>query len=466
MARKPASLALHLTVTIGAVITCVLFAFGWVVERSINSHFIQQDVDELNAVIQAVAEVLRKAPPNEFDDELSQRLAGAVSGHHNAQFRLLDANYKEIYTSSNLKLEDFQPAVLFSSRITAETVEVWQNAGKTYRGAAVQLLSPTLLIRQPLILTVVTDIDFHLHYLEGFRTYLKLITLIASLIAIFATWLAVYLGHAPLRRISQEIQQIKSDHLFIRLDPDLVPIELTELAISFNAMLSRIEEGFQRLSNFSADIAHELRTPITNLKTQTEVVLSKPRTNEEYQEVLYSCLEEYERMAKMVGDMLFLAQADNNKLKKDLDKVSLNDEVKALFDYFEALAEEQQITLTCEGVVPLIVGDRLMLRRALSNILSNAIRYTTQGEEIKVHLEQKKTKVIICISNQGVPVSSEHLPKLFDRFYRVDPSRQRKNEGTGLGLAITQSIIASHGGTITAKNSKGRMTFELVLPIN
>ncbi|NLW03647.1 MAG: two-component sensor histidine kinase, partial [Pseudomonadaceae bacterium] len=90
MARKPASLALHLTVTIGAVITCVLFAFGWVVERSINSHFIQQDVDELNAVIQAVAEVLRKAPPNEFDDELSQRLAGAVSGHHNAQFRLLD----------------------------------------------------------------------------------------------------------------------------------------------------------------------------------------------------------------------------------------------------------------------------------------------------------------------------------------------------------------------------------------
>lgn len=464
MAGKPASLALHLIVTLGAVITCVLLAFGWMVERSINTHFIQQDVDELNAVIQAVADVVNQASPNTLDKDLSQQLAGAVAGHHNAQFRLLDASHQEIYASSSTKLADFQPAVLFNSSITSETVEVWQNAGKTYRGAAVQLMSPASFIKQPLILTVVTDINFHLDYLESFRAYLKLITLIASLIAICATWLAVYLAHAPLRRISQKIQKIKSDHLFIRLDPSSVPIELTELARSFNSMLDRIEEGFQRLANFSADIAHELRTPITNLKTQTEVALSKPRSHEEYQEVLYSCLEEYERMAKMVGDMLFLAQADNNQLKKDLDKVCLNDEVKRVFEYFEAWAEERQITLTSEGLVPLIEGDRLMLRRALSNIVSNAIRYTTQGEKIKIHLEEKKASIIICITNQGEPVSSEHLPKLFDRFYRVDPSRQRKNEGTGLGLAITQSIIASHGGTISARNNKGRMTFEITLP--
>src|SRR5699024_6991853 len=145
-----------------------------------------------------------------------------------------------------------------------------------------------------LTLAVATTIDFHLHYLESFRIYLQLITLAACLIAILTTWFAVYQGHAPLRRISAEIRHITSDHLSIRLAPDTVPVELTELAVSFNEMLDRIEEGFQRLSNFSADIAHELRTPITNLRTQTEVALSQSRDLEQYKEVLYSSLEEYE----------------------------------------------------------------------------------------------------------------------------------------------------------------------------
>ena len=462
MTRRPLSLALRLTVSIGAVITVVLLAFGWMVERSIDRHFVQQDVDELNAVVQAVTQALAG---HQSHENLQQRLAGAVSGHHNAQFRLSDAKQQLIYATPGSELDDFSRWAPAADRVEMDAVKAWQDQGRSYRGAVVGLIPTASEDNEPLTLAVATDIDFHLHYLESFRLYLKLLTLLACLIAILATWFAVYQGHAPLRRISAEIRRIKSDHLSIRLAPHTVPVELTELAISFNDMLDRIEESFQRLANFSADIAHELRTPITNLRTQTEVALSQSRDLEQYREVLYSSLEEYERMAHMVGDMLFLAQADNQQLQGERVEVNLVTEVQMLFDYLEAWAEEQGVALVCTGPAVFIQGDKRMLRRALSNLLSNAIRYTPAGQAVTVTLvAQSNATVMIRVANPGLVISAEHLPKLFDRFYRADPSRQRKGDGAGLGLAIVKSIIDAHGGSILAKNAGEQMIFEILLP--
>src|SRR5690606_34834482 len=246
-------------------------------------------------------------------------------------------------------------------------------------------------------------------------------------------------------RISAEIRRIKSDHLSIRLAPNTVPVELTELAVSFNDMLDRIEEGFSRLSNFSADIAHELRTPITNLKTQTEVALSQPRDIEQYREILYSNLEEYDRMAKMVSDMLFLAQADNQLLKPEFATVDLNAEIQDLFDYFSAWAEEREVGLHLTGSPVCVQGDRLMIRRALSNLLSNAIRYTPPGHRVTANLATNDHQVSVQIRNSGPVIPEEHLSRICDRFYRLDAARQRSGEGAGLGLAIAKSIIEAHG---------------------
>ncbi|PLC52792.1 two-component sensor histidine kinase [Pollutimonas nitritireducens] len=465
MARRPASLALRLTVSIGAVITVVLLTFGWMVQRSINSHFVQQDVDELNAVVQSLTQSLSEPSASQEPDVLKRRLAAAISGHRNAQFRVSDSHGNVIYATPNSDLDGFTRLVPFTGVITIDSVKIWRDKGETYRGAVVQLMNKGLQGAEPLTLAVATGINFHLHYLESFRSYLRVITTAACLIAILATWFAVYQGHAPIRRISREIRRIKSDQLFIRLAPGTVPVELTELAVSFNDMLDRIEDGFQRLSNFSADIAHELRTPITNLKTQTEVALSQSRDVEQYREILYSNLEEYERMAKMVGDMLFLAQADNNQLKPELVSVNLVTEVQELFDYFEAWAEERSVSLICKGPVICVQGDRLMMRRALSNLLSNAIRYTPPGRAVTVSLAANSNDTIaISVENPGHTINSEHLPRLFDRFYRADPSRQRKGDGAGLGLAIVKSIIDAHGGTITAKEVDGHMIFEVALP--
>lgn len=465
MTLRPASLALRLTLSIGAVITVVLLTLGWIVERSIDTHFVQQDVDELNAVVQAVEQSLLGAPSDTTTEDLKRRLAGAVSGHHNARFRLSDVSEKVLYATTDEGLGGFAQRVSTVDTISIDTVSMWEDKGQTYRGAAVQLIPKGALDDQPLTLVVATDIGFHVHYLESFRMYLKLITLAACLISILATWFAVHQGHAPLRRISGEIRRIKSNHLSIRLAPNTVPVELTELAVSFNEMLDRIEEGFERLSNFSADIAHELRTPITNLRTQTEVALSQPRDLEQYQEILYSSLEEYERMAKMVSDMLFLAQADNHQLQGERVEVNLATEVQMLFDYFEAWTEERSVSLLCKGSAVYVQGDRLMIRRALSNLLSNAIRYTPVGQVVTVRLVARSDGgVVIRIKNPGLAINAEHLPKLFDRFYRADPSRQRKGDGAGLGLAIVKSIINAHGGTITATNEGGHMVFEVRLP--
>ena len=234
--------------------------------------------------------------------------------------------------------------------------------------------------------------------------------------------------------------------------------------MSFNDMLERIGDGFRRLSNFSADIAHELRTPITNLTTQTHVALSQARTTEEYREILYSSQEELDRMSKMVGDMLFIARADNKQLSYETEDLEVGAEVRALFEFFEAFAEERGVNLVVEGGPAIVRANQSMMRRALSNLLSNAIRRTPSNHTVIVRLGAGDGLVSIRVCNPGRPIEPEHLPKLFDRFYRVDPSRQRNGDGAGLGLAIVKSIVDAHGGSVSASSSKGEVIFTMNFP--
>ncbi|CAM4223152.1 Cu(+)/Ag(+) sensor histidine kinase [Bordetella muralis] len=465
MERRPPSLAVRLTVSIGAVITVVLLTFGWIVERSINNHFIQQDVDELNAVVQALSHTLATRPTNIAPAELSERFANAASGHHNAEYRISSGDGAEIYATPGSNLDRFARIAKPVKKITIDTVGIWKDHGQTFRGAVLRASPDGSPGEDMLTITVATGINFHLHYLESFRTYLRIITIAACLIAILATWLAVHQGHAPIRRISREIRRIRSDQLHIRLQLSDVPAELAELATSFNEMLDRLEAVFRRLSDFSGDIAHELRTPITNLKTQTEVALSQSRGVEQYREILYSNLEEYERMAKMVGDMLFLAQADNDLLKPELVKIDLATEIRNLFDYFGAWAEERDVALELIGEHVCILGDRLMIRRALSNVLSNAIRYTPTGQAVIVTLKLAKKAAVVRVKNPGPIIRAEHLSRIFERFYRTDASRKRGAEGAGLGLAIAKSIVEAHSGEIHASSTVQATEFEIRLPI-
>jgi two-component system heavy metal sensor histidine kinase CusS len=260
---------------------------------------------------------------------------------------------------------------------------------------------------------------------------------------------------------------ISASHLGDRLSPDAVPPELVDLANEFNGMLARLEDSFRRLSDFSSDLAHEIRTPISNLMTQTQVAVSKERAADEYREVLYSNLEEYERLARMVSDMLFLAKADNGLVIPNSEAVDLATEVRELFGFYEAFAEEQNVSLVLAGE-GVIHGDKLMLRRAFSNLLSNAIRHTPRFATVKVEIKPKAESgnIRLVFENQGENIPQEHLPRLFDRFYRADSSRQKSSDGAGLGLAITKSIVDAHKGTIHVSSANGVTRFEIIFPIS
>jgi two-component system heavy metal sensor histidine kinase CusS len=287
---------------------------------------------------------------------------------------------------------------------------------------------------------------------------------LAGGLTLLAAGYGIHQGHAPLRKLSASLSEIQAEHLDMRLNEATVPTELVSLVVSFNQMLSRLEDSFLKLSHFSADIAHELRTPLTNLITQTQVALGKSRSLEEYRELLYSNLEEQERLTKMVNDMLWLAQSENGLLKPDFECLNLVDEVQAIFEFFEALAEEKHLRLQVEGSKARVLGDKAMLRRALSNLLSNAIRYTPEGEQIQVLIKEYAGEACLTVENPGPQIAPEHLPRLFERFYRVDPSRQRQTEGAGLGLAIVKSIIELHDGSIQVSSEHGLTRFKIYLP--
>ncbi len=460
-ARRPPSLALRVTLLFGIAAAIVFPVFGWIIDRSIETHFSTEDINELKVIAQAVQEALSSVRSEDDILIIEDRFNDILIGHHSASLYIAAHDGRTIYASSGPDL-----STVANTEITGNpggTTREWQTGDNHYRVLIQRMDEDGVAHSPPYTVAVAVAIDYHLHFLDEFRGALWL--MIASGVAVMSLmgWIAVRQGHAPLHSIVAQIRQTSASKVNARLSPETVPRELTDLAISFNEMLGRMEEDFVRLSNFSADIAHELRTPITNLMTQTQVALSQSRGIDEYREILYSNIEEYERMAQMIGDMLFLAQADNGLYTLNATDVDLNKEVQSLFEYYEVWADERHLTLALEGAAT-VSGDRLMLRRALSNLLSNAIRHTPAGQTVWVKLESGlRDEIGIAVENPGAPIPTEHLPRLFDRFYRVDPSRQRGGEGTGLGLAIVKSIVDAHGGRIEVESTDVCTTFRITL---
>lgn len=460
--RRPLSLTLRLTLLFSVAALVVFSGFGLFIADSIDRHFEAGDTSELEVIARAVDEALFARPPNEDLALIKQRFEDILIGHHGASLYIAGPSGQPIFASSGPDLTGFVQA---RAKDTGNgSVSVWNDGNRTFRVLVQRVHDREATTGASYRIAVAVPIDYHLRFLDEFRRTLLLS--IAGSVGIMGLlgWFAVRQGHAPLHDMVARIRRISANELNARLDPAAVPAELSDLALSFNEMLERMQEAFVRLSNFSADIAHELRTPVTNLMTQTQVALSQARSIDEYRETLYSNIEEYERMAQMVGDMLFLARAENGLCKPNAAPVDLAAETRALFEYYEAWAEERGVVLELEGTAR-VTGDRLMLRRALSNLLSNAIRHTSPGQNVGVSLEASADgSAVMAVENPGADIPAEHVDRLFDRFYRVDPSRPRSEDGAGLGLAIVKSIIEAHNGKISVASQGGRTRFCITLP--
>lgn len=289
--------------------------------------------------------------------------------------------------------------------------------------------------------------------------------LIAITLLVLGTLLFAAIGviialHAmrPLREIARTAERITATQLNQRVQATHWPEELATLAESFDRMLTGLEESFTRLTRLSADLAHELRTPIHNLMGQTEIALSRERTAEDYRETLQSNLEELGRLARMVNGLLFLARADNPRTHIERARLDARSELEAVREFHEALAEEMGISIVCEGEAQ-IVADPTLLRRAITNLVSNALRHTGRGGEVLMSVKQERDGgATVSVCDNGCGIGPEHLPRVFDRFYRAGRPNPDHPEGAGLGLAIVDSILVLHGGSATIESAPGKGT--------
>jgi len=267
-------------------------------------------------------------------------------------------------------------------------------------------------------------------------------------------------GIRPVEEIAATARRITSTNLRERIGSQGYPLELASLAGTFNEMLERLEESFERVSRFTADIAHDLRTPVNNIRGEAEVALARPRTVDEYRDVLESSLEEAVRLSELIGDLLFLARAESPLTELHRENVNIGDLLTTVRDYHEASATDAGISLVVsDGAEPLNAElDRSLMLRAVSNLVSNAIAHTPPGGTVTLAATNDDDAIRIEVSDTGAGIPAEALPRVFDRFFRVDPSRSKTSGGTGLGLAIVQSILTLHGGSAAIFSQFGRGT--------
>jgi two-component system heavy metal sensor histidine kinase CusS len=300
---------------------------------------------------------------------------------------------------------------------------------------------------------------------RDFRERMVLILIIVLFVSVPLGAGMVRSGLAPLQEMAATSDRITASRLNERIEATRWPPELQSLARAFDRMLERLEESFNRLQQFSSDLAHELRTPLNNLMGGIEVTLTKPRSPDEYRQALESSLEEVDRLARMIDSLLFLARAERSDRRADARLLDAPSEIRAVADFFEAFAEQKGVTLRVEGEGRLF-ADAMLLRRVLTNLISNSIAATPPGGSVTISSQPSADgHGEVRVVDTGRGVEAAHLPRLFDRFYRVDPARADHREGTGLGLAIVRSIMELHGGEVTIDSDPAHgTTVALIFP--
>ncbi|PLZ01253.1 two-component sensor histidine kinase [Burkholderia sp. WAC0059] len=305
--------------------------------------------------------------------------------------------------------------------------------------------------------------------LDRYRDKLELAGTVGALFTMLLSYLLIRAVLRPLRDIAAHAGQVTVNRLDTRIELARVPRELERLVTALNAMLARLQSGFQHLSQFTADLAHDMRTPLANIRGATEVVLARPRSVDEYQALLASNLEEAERLSRMIENVLFLARAEHPQFVTNMREIDTHEELQRIAGYFEGLADEAGLALRVTGGGSLS-ADLELFRRAVSNLLANALRHTPRGGVIKLQACSRGERFDVVVANPGSRIDEAHLERIFDRFYRVDPSRTSSRDApgsgspAGLGLAIVRMVMELHGGTARAESDETGTRFILSFP--
>lgn len=407
-----------------------------------NRQFLLREMQVLNKIVQA--------QPSDVAHLAVEQREGLDLPSGKYYSRVLDAQQRIISETPGM------PAILSADK----TVDHAQGSSDQWIHLAGHksffVLSRTIPVQATqMTFQMALDTSSQTHRLTEYQRTLLVVFMFGVLLSALAALFIARHGLKSLTTMATEVGEIGALNLTKHLTVADYPAELAHLGLSFNHMLMRLNQSFEQLQQFSADLAHELRTPVNNLIGESEVALVQVRNNEEYQQLIASNLDEYHRLSQIIEALLFLARADNTEITAKKQSLNAAEQVGAVFSYFEALAEEKKIKLRCTGNA-VVFADMQLLRRVLSNLIHNAIKFVAEGGEVSVLIDATNAATVITIQDNGAGIAAEHLPKLFDRFYRTSASRTE--HGTGLGLSIVKSIMTLHGGSVGIESMIGTGT--------
>lgn len=458
------SLTARLTLIFALVTAASFTLVGVLLFKAASQRIVEQD--DTNLVLSA--RHLRRLV-GEFtalpDLEAHQdRLVISVLGDTNNALRITGSDGRILVDHNPLRLPlGFPDTVATGQRLVPGMLESLRDAnGHTVRGMAVV---GQMQDNAPVKIMVARSLADRQLLLRHYQRDMVKRLLAGMVVAILLGYLLIRRALRPLKTLATQAATISAHNLGTRLSASNAPPELHALSSTLNDMLSRLEEGFSRVWQFTVDLAHDLRTPIGNLRGTNEVALARPRSPAEYQALLGSNIEECDRVSRMIENVLFLARAESPQFALQRTLFDVGDELQRIGDYFEGLAADAEVEIHIAGNAHLF-ADRDLFRRAVGNLLSNALRYTPRHHAIDVRVEEASGMTCILVENPGSGIAPEHLDKLFDRFYRVDRARGDSANSAGLGLSIVRSIMDLHGGRVTVESELGGTTcFALWFPM-
>lgn len=447
-------------------LTIILLIFGFLDYRL--RHNLLKEIDRM--LVDEGHEIINEVLKNPESSEGGLQEYGKIASnrrYYQIAFRLLDNQGKPFYAHPHIRGVIF-PFAESSLDLTGHKTLTTENLEVPPRGTPFRLCTYYYRERGDLkyVVQTVTYPRMMKKNVLNFRRNLVTAFLLAFLFGSLGGWFLSRRTLRPIDKITATTKRITATSLSERLALHGTDDELDQLARTINEMLERLEESFQKLSQFTADAAHELRTPITALKGETEVLLSQRRSLEEYGNALAANLERLDFLTKLVNDLLLLSQADEGSQVLQVETILLPELLRELWDAFTLVAAQKEINSAFECSEELrINGDSLKLKQLFSNLIDNAIKYTPEGGEISLSSKRAYDGVKITLKDSGIGIPGDDLPRIFDRFYRVDKSRSRLSGGTGLGLSICQWIVKAHKGTIGVDSQPHQgTTFTVTLP--
>ena len=454
---EPASIASQLvllfTLAAAFLLSCGLGVFYWLVVQ----HAFEEDNAVLADKISVLSADLKAGGPKATDEELKSVRTGE---HPVYSVRVVDSAGRTV--TETLGMNRLLPPSIFPSpRISTSSTR----NPKNYRvgGRLFSLLTTIEEANgQPYTIQVAQDRSTDDRFTKEFGALVAVVLafgiLASTLIAITVT----KRGLRPLGEMTRSLGRIGPTHLNERVAPAGWPRELQPLAVAFDAMLKRLDDSFTRLSQFSADLAHELRTPITNILGEAQVALTRDRTPAEYRETIESTIGECERLSGIVDNLLFVARVDAAREPIAPTRFDARAAVEKIASFYQMIADDHHVTIRCSGEGQ-IYADSALFERAVGNLVDNALHFTPEQGSIQIVLAEHAANFEVAVSDNGCGIAPEHLPRVFDRFYRVKSSRG--SDGAGLGLALVKSIVDLHGGSARIQSEVGRgTTVTLIFP--